>query len=182
MIIRGKICLFLLTGVIMMASHKNDGFAATPPLMKEWRPSPGYAYLKSITIVTGSEKLKNEQEILRAGMVKRNIPFDEKGIPLRLEISAVGFPEISSSYKEKIESQGYHLKIGEKSILIRARSPQGVFYGIQTLLQAIHSKGRVPLGEGRDWPDLAARMIMVDPARQNENMDYYRRVIQFCAG
>ena len=46
MIIRGKVCLFLLTGVIMMASQMNDGYTANPPLMKEWHPSTGTAFLK----------------------------------------------------------------------------------------------------------------------------------------
>src|SRR5207244_3621796 len=43
------------------------------------------------------------------------------------------------------------------------------------------SKSTAANGSQVSTPDFALRMIMLDMARQNENFDYYRRVIDFCA-
>ncbi len=68
--------------------------------------------------------------------------------------------------------EGYCLKIDEKSITIKAKKPNGLFYGVQTLKQIIfehriESKQRieVPCCEVFDEPDFSYRGFMLDCAR-----------------
>ncbi len=54
-----------------------------------------------------------------------------------------------------LNSQGYVLVIGRKSILIAGRSPAGTFYGVQTLRQLIvRNSGALQALTIVDWPDL----------------------------
>jgi len=98
-----------------------------------------------------------------------------------LELTPITLPVRPSKYRQEIERQGYRLRVAKEEILVQSQSPAGVFYGLQTLLQLVDAQGCVPGVEILDWPDQALRMIMVDPARQNENEDYYKRVVHFCA-
>ena len=75
-----------------------------------------------------------------------------------------------------LADEGYTLEVTEQRILIRARRPAGLFYGIQTLLQllppSIFSKTKVdnlswqvPCIKITDYPRFKWRGLLVDPAR-----------------
>ena len=72
--------------------------------------------------------------------------------------------------------EGYTLIVTRENILIRARRPAGLFYGIQTLRQLLHPsifrkvkvKGvtwKVPCVQITDYPRFKWRGLLVDPAR-----------------
>lgn len=173
--------LLLALGWAMGAGILNSAQGATWPMVKEWKAGQGKMLFKTVEITANSDKLENETEILQTLLYSNAIRMREDGFPIRLELATLEFPEIRSAYKQRIEDEGYRLVADDKGITIQGRSPAAVFYGIQTLGELLGDKDGIPRGEIRDWPDLAVRMIMVDPARQNENMDYYRRLIRFCA-
>ena len=73
-------------------------------------------------------------------------------------------------------NEGYILDVSAKQILIRAKQPAGLFYGIQTLLQLlpaqIFSKSvvkdinwKVPCLKITDYPRFQWRGLLIDPAR-----------------
>ena len=148
------------------------------PFVKHFQPGKGKVKLTSVSIHTDTPELNSEAEVLKE-------IFSEHGIsqggnfPICLEIADVNFPAIDSDYQDRIESQGYLLKITDQQIAISGRTGAGVFYGIQTLRQLIDSKSQVQTGQISDWPDMPVRMVMLDSARQNENIDYYKRLIKF---
>ncbi|MDT8303633.1 MAG: beta-N-acetylhexosaminidase [Sedimentisphaerales bacterium] len=72
--------------------------------------------------------------------------------------------------------EGYILDISAENILIRAKQPAGLFYGIQTLLQLLPApifckalvKGpgwKVPCLKITDYPSFQWRGLLIDPAR-----------------
>ena len=76
----------------------------------------------------------------------------------------------------KLGDEGYTLRVTERRILIRAKGPAGLFYGIQTLRQLlpeqIFSKTKaegvewkVPCVRITDYPRFRWRGLLVDPAR-----------------
>lgn len=76
----------------------------------------------------------------------------------------------------KVGPEGYTLEVTDEHILIRARQPAGLFYGIQTLLQllpaSIFSKTEVKNISWKvacmnitDYPRFQWRGLLVDPAR-----------------
>ncbi len=62
--------------------------------------------------------------------------------------------------------QGYALTIDPEEILIEARTPAGIFYGVCSLIQIVELSGdRLPCLRVRDWPDFPARGVMLDVSR-----------------
>jgi hypothetical protein len=81
-------------------------------------------------------------------------PLGEIGVALRVR------PEASS------HPQGYELTVREEQITVEAATPAGVFYGVGTLIQMLEQVGRqLPCAIVSDWPDFAARGVMLDISR-----------------
>jgi len=134
---------------------------------------PGY------TITTSSGKLQNEKSILRESLQEIGIKEDADGVIINLVLSDIGLPIEQKKYRERINTQGYHLQIASNEIKIESPSSAGIYYGVQTLLRMCKSDSLQEV-DILDWPDFPVRMIMVDPARQHENKSYYKRLIEFC--
>ena len=63
-------------------------------------------------------------------------------------------------------SQGYALTITSDGIVAEAGTPAGIFYAVCTLIQLIEQAGpRLPCLLSADWPDFAARGVMLDISR-----------------
>ncbi len=80
-----------------------------------------------------------------------------------------------------LQKQAYRLKLNSAEIAITANAPNGLFYGVQTLLQLVKSeKGQAFLPEGEivDWPDIDLRMIYWDDAHHLERFDAMKRAIR----
>ena len=76
----------------------------------------------------------------------------------------------------KLGDEGYLLRVTSRRILIRAKEPAGLFYGIQTLLQLLpaevfsktkakDAEWKVPCVRITDYPRFQWRGLLVDPAR-----------------
>lgn len=62
--------------------------------------------------------------------------------------------------------EGYKLTVKASGINITAASPAGVYYGVCTLAQLLKGNAKVlPLVTVEDWPDFAARGVMLDVSR-----------------
>lgn len=105
-----------------------------------------------------------------------HIPVQPDGIKIRYRIASA-----DRIVPPKAASESYTLSISPDEIALESPTAAGLFYATQTLVQMIGSDGKLPHCVIRDWPDFPVRMIMLDPARQNETFDYYRRVITFAA-
>lgn len=118
-----------------------------------------------------------QQEIGRLGVVWQqtasvNIPADQIGLVLRVAPERTPVP------------QGYRLHIGPNGIVIEGHDPAGVFYGVCTLVQLVRQAGQhLPCLESQDWPDIAARGVMLDISRDKVyRMDYLYELIDRLAG
>jgi hypothetical protein len=157
-----------LKGVLLM-----NVYADSLPFVKQQTLINSWITVTTTTIHISSKTLQNEKSILEEMLSERQVGCSPQGFPIRLELGSPELKVPASMYRERIVQQGYSLKINRDTALIQSSSPAGIFYGVQTLAQLLDNKQRLPRVEILDWPDLAVRMIMVDPARQNEKMDYY---------
>lgn len=158
--------------------------SAVRPLVKRAAVSTTVSINCSRVYIVAPPHLSAEAEILSAALAERGVREQAGALPLKLALeTSATEPSIKSDEgRQRFTSEGYRLSIASNEISISAPAPAGVFYGIQTLIHLLaQDPTSVPLCEIADWPDLPLRMVMVDPARQNENFDYYRRLIQFCA-
>ena len=81
-------------------------------------------------------------------------PPNEIGVVLRLAPDTIAHP------------QGYTLAIAPDGVVAEARTPAGMFYAVCTLIQVIEQAGqRLPCLTIADWPDFAARGVMLDISR-----------------
>ncbi|MBX7244892.1 MAG: beta-N-acetylhexosaminidase [Candidatus Sumerlaeaceae bacterium] len=128
-----------------------------------------------------STTLSNERELLVELLKQSGVSISVDAPTIHLEIGKVDVAVRQSRFTPQLQADAYRLTVTTNAVTIRGGSPAGVFYGIQTLVRSLSSNGTLPVMEITDWPDLPTRMIMVDPARQNENFDYYRRVIEWAS-
>ena len=75
--------------------------------------------------------------------------------------------------------EGYALDVSDKLITVKAKTPQGVFYGVQTLLQMIPLEGNVniPAVTINDQPRFPWRGLMLDVSRHFFTIDQVKRMI-----
>ncbi|MEP2024866.1 MAG: beta-N-acetylhexosaminidase [Reichenbachiella sp.] len=86
---------------------------------------------------------------------------------------------------QKLGEEGYELEITKSQISISANQPQGIFYGLQTLMQLMPLSGdesvELPTGTIRDYPRYAYRGSMLDVSRHFFGVDDVKRYIDFIA-
>ena len=110
---------------------------------------------------------------------------EDWGISAETEPGAEG--EIILTLKdapERVGNQGYTLQTAAKAVTLRANSAQGLFYGLQTLLQIIKpgvGGPEIPGVRIADWPDIPIRAIHYDTKHFQEKADYVRGFIRTLA-
>src|SRR5688572_2712964 len=81
-------------------------------------------------------------------------PYDEIGAVLRIDPDQVA------------HDQGYELTIDPAPIVVAARPPAGIYYGVCTLRQILQkSGGALTCFQIRDWPHLTGRVVMLEVSR-----------------
>jgi hypothetical protein len=81
--------------------------------------------------------------------------------------------------------QGYLLYADKSRIVVAGKTGQGLFYGVQTLRQLLHSKGstlQCPAASIRDWPSMEWRGVHDDISRGPiPTLDYTKKQIRLLA-
>ncbi len=85
-----------------------------------------------------------------------------------------------------LPKEGYLLKVTEKSVVVTAAQPNGLFYGIQTLKQllpvdATNGKPEIPVVEIKDQPRFAWRGNMLDVGRHFFPVSFIKKYIDILA-
>ncbi|MFZ9201011.1 MAG: beta-N-acetylhexosaminidase [Opitutales bacterium] len=134
-----KHALALLLLISSLCGGETPAFV---PLPAKVELSEGRFRLDAATAIQASAELTNEAEHL-ASRLRRS-----SGLPLPM--TAAG--NISLGIDTKLAAEGYTLSITASSVSIRGGSPAGVFYGVQTFLQALPAAalGR-ELAPKADW-------------------------------
>jgi len=179
----------MLTGSIMWTgctSPKKQEISLIPAPVKMVQ-NPGYLLLKGrIDLVTDQQdQLATCQKYLEKYLVK--IP----GLHLKHVNSTKGkniHLFINPDFKKEFGSEGYQLDITDKGIQIQGRKPDGIFRGIQTLLQLLPPEiygnsisGKisfsVPLVHIEDRPRFTWRGYMLDVSRHFFDKEFILKVI-----
>lgn len=145
----------------------------------------------SIRVEEGNETFKKEALRL-AAILKNSIGGDfevEEGDEAAWFGNTILLKQ--SVEDQLLPSSGYELEIKERLITLTASSPEGIFYGIQTIRQllpaAIEKTGHlktpvlIPTGIIRDWPQYGYRGMMLDVARHFFDVPTVKRVIDYLA-
>jgi len=92
---------------------------------------------------------------------------------------------VQTGADEEIEKQGYRLKIAPGSIDITGNTDQGLFYGVQTLLQLLRPDARggllLPVSTIEDWPRLQLRFLHWDTKDHQDRIETLKRYLDWSA-
>lgn len=116
---------------------------------------------------------------LNTGTAKGN-----NSISLIIKDTAVKIGNTTDTNRTALMRQAYRLEMRANKITVIANAAQGLYYGVQSLLQLLKSQdGMVtyPEGELTDWPNMNLRMIYWDDAHHLEKMDVLKREIKQAA-
>ena len=82
-----------------------------------------------------------------------------------------------------LNEQAYKLEISADRVQITGNSGQGLFYGVQSLLQLLRANNRggwtLPSGTIIDWPDLQLRFVHWDTKHHQKRPETLRRLIDW---
>jgi hexosaminidase len=100
---------------------------------------------------------------------------------IRLVVSsgsaANAFPELAK--------QAYRLRIDDSLVEVSGNTPQGLFYGVQTLVQLLkrNPSGRLTLPRGtiEDWPKVELRFLHWDTKHHQDRMETLKRYLDWSA-
>jgi hexosaminidase len=158
-----------------LESYANSEIAIIPAPANLTKLAGHFVLPTSITIQVG-----------KSPELKQTIAFlqERLSIPTGYHVNVINPPTASPTIKliindtedASIGTEGYHLSVGVKQVVIRANKPAGLFYGVQSLIQLlpkeIESKEEVkgvkwvmPCVEITDYPRLGWRGLMFDVAR-----------------
>lgn len=105
-------------------------------------------------------------------------------ILLKIQAGAVDIGATTDTNRTALKKQAYRLTLQQQNITITANAQQGLFYGVQTLLQSLQSlngKTYFTTGEIVDWPDMDLRVLYWDDAHHLERLDAMKRAIKQAA-
>jgi hypothetical protein len=208
-----KIIKWIFAGLacLSLASHAQSNDAARAlkilPAPKEVRMAEGRIVIKPSTTIlistvgdrTAAETLQKEIHD-RAGM-KLSIEFataapkttghislglvTDRGLRSYLESQGIKSDDLGG---RDLDRQGYVIRVGDSGVLVAGRTPQGLFYGVQTLRQLLRPEGpggktlAIPALVIRDWPSMEWRGVSDDISRGPiPTLDYLKMQIRTLA-
>ncbi|HEY1788396.1 MAG TPA: beta-N-acetylhexosaminidase, partial [Verrucomicrobiae bacterium] len=144
---------------------------AVIPMPQEMTVQAGHFELGPDTVIRADSASRKTAAFL-AARLRASIGFPFKGHSRQ----APGIMLTCKDADPKLGSEGYELTVSSNSVVIRAPTQAGMFYGVQTLLQLlppeIYSSNvvtdvdwRLPCVHIRDWPRFAWRGLMLDVSR-----------------
>jgi hexosaminidase len=86
---------------------------------------------------------------------------------------------------EKPKTGGYTLSVSQNSVVINGDTKEGVFYGMQTLIQLLPTEVaaelKIPAVSIEDYPRFSYRGLMLDCGRHFFQVDFIKKYIDFIA-
>ncbi len=114
--------------------------------------------------------------LLSQRQLKEIIQFTLKSSP-----DSVSIGPTSDTNRISLEQQAYKLEMLKGNIIITANAEQGLYYGVQSLLQLLQGKDKqivYPVASITDWPNLKMRIIYWDDAHHLEKFEVLKREIR----
>ena len=110
---------------------------------------------------------------------KINSRFNNNG---DIEISYIGIEETDHRIKN-LGDEGYLLRISKDQIVLKAKTPKGIYYAAMSLIQLLEKADKkLSAVEIIDWPDMKMRGISDDISRgQVSNLANFKKIISHIA-
>lgn len=137
------------------------------------------------SLAAGTTILVDNPVLAKEGMLLKNA-MEQKGLNVKLADKVSDRESfiqlrLGNVTAPQNQSEAYHLETKADKIVLTANSSQGVFNGIQTLLQLMRNNVFVDASEITDWPAFAWRGHMVDVGRNFQSIKLLKQQIDVMA-
>ena len=148
------------------------------PQQLKW--NNGYFPLSSSTTI-----LVDDAGLLKEALVLKNA-MEQKGLDVKLAKKVSDYGKyiqlrLGNVTAPQNQSEAYHLETTADKIVLTANTPQGIYSGIQTLMQLMRDNVFVDASEITDWPAFAWRGFMVDVGRNYQSIKLLKQQIDVMA-
>jgi len=107
---------------------------------------------------------------------------DEAGPVISLSVKSGA---VATGREDEVQRQGYLLTVAPKRVEVVGNGREGLFYGVQTLVQLLAGDGRrrgvLPEVEIRDWPRYQLRICHWDTKHHQDRMETLKRFLDWMA-
>ncbi|UNY97466.1 beta-N-acetylhexosaminidase [Zhouia spongiae] len=185
-----KLAVLLITMIVASCTNKYKEAKNTAsdyqiiPKPVTVSSKDGKFLVDSGTIVTGDETLRNEGEYLAQLLTQAG------GNQVSFVPEKTGGSIVYLNLDDSIENEeGYKINVTYKEVSVSAKSPKGIFYGIQTLRQLLPANAEkqavagltIPAVEIVDNPVYGYRGMHLDVARHFFPTDFIKKYIDILA-
>ncbi len=142
------------------------------PCTLKW--TSGYFQAYKCHTIVADEKLQKEKDFLQKELAARGIQItnsDTGNYKLCIEL------HLEKVQAQQLAEEVYHLKVTSGKVIITANAPQGIFNGIQTLMQLLRDNVVVDNCDITDWPAFTWRGYMVDVGRNFQSVGLLKQQI-----
>lgn len=174
-IMRTKTAIFLFPLILTLAACSTSEPAEELDVI----PQPNYTELKNSAVsfenfsgISCSKELSAQAAFLREEL--RLVCGRELGS------GSIFAKKVRLVYDDRLSPESYEMKVSSRKIEIRGDA-EGVFYGIQTLLQQILDDGKIQKGIIKDAPRYHWRGFMLDEARHFFGKEEVKRLLDMMA-
>jgi hexosaminidase len=113
----------------------------------------------------------------------QNELLNQKGITVQQKSNSANIVLVLKSDKKKADSSAYQISVKPGKIIVSANHPNGIFYGVISLLQlALTNKNnQIPVAEITDAPAYAWRGFMLDESRHFFGKEKVKSILNWIA-
>ncbi|MDR1716969.1 MAG: family 20 glycosylhydrolase [Prevotella sp.] len=190
--------LFSLTAMVLITSCNgpeptvekpyNQGINITPIPLELTQKEDTYKLSKSIVFVSGNADIDKVAAYFSA-KIKASTGYDIKTVK---DKPASGYIDLSITPELDVNDEGYTLDITNQGIDIQAKTPQGLFYGMQTVMQLLPAEiesptlvkniaWNIPAVTVKDEPRFKYRGLHLDVCRHFADVDFLKKQLDVLA-
>ncbi|MFV8327561.1 family 20 glycosylhydrolase [Flavobacterium sp. ZS1P14] len=139
----------------------------------------------SFSLTSPTKILVEDPILFKEGLVLKNA-MEQRGLSVALtdKISSTEHSiqlRLGNISTPQGQSEAYHLETTNDKVVLTANTPQGIYNGIQTLVQLMRDNVAVDASEITDWPAFAWRGFMVDVGRNYQSIQQLKQQIDVMA-
>ena len=190
--------LFSLTAMVLITSCNgleptvekpyNQGINITPIPLELTQKEDTFKLSKSIVFVSGNADIDKVAAYFSA-KIKASTGYDIKTVK---DKPASGYIDLSITPELGVNDEGYTLDITNQGIDIQAKTPQGLFYGMQTVMQLLPAEiesptlvkniaWNIPAVTVKDEPRFKYRGLHLDVCRHFADVDFLKKQLDVLA-
>ncbi|WP_165042650.1 family 20 glycosylhydrolase [Dysgonomonas sp. ZJ709] len=166
----------------------NEGINVTPTPL-ELTQNEGIFNLSKGTVFVSEDENVNKVAAFFAAKIKNSTGFDLK---IEKDKPAMNYITLSIDANAPVNNEGYLLEVTANGIDIQAKTPQGIFYGMQTVLQLLPAEiespvrikniaWNIPAVKVKDEPRFSYRGMHLDVCRHFADIDFIKKQLDVLA-